>query len=51
MEYMQEEVRILKKALATGTERITFTAEQRRRLALKGKNLTPDERPGESPAT
>ncbi len=46
MEYMQEEVRILKEALtaATGKERINFTAEQRRRLALKGKDLTPDER-------
>ncbi len=46
MEYMREEILILKEALAakTGTERITFTAEQRRRLALKGKNLTPEER-------
>jgi putative transposase len=28
----------------TGTERIRFTNEQRRRLALKGKVLTPPER-------
>lgn len=31
-------------AVATGTSRIAFTAEQRRRLALKGKALTPEER-------
>ena len=45
-EYLLEEVRVLKEALAakTGTERITFTAEQRRRLALKGRALTPAER-------
>ena len=46
MEYMQQDIRILKEALATktGSQRITFTAEQRRRLALKGKELTPAER-------
>jgi hypothetical protein len=46
MEYMVEENRVLKEALAaaTGKERITFTAEQRRRLAVKGKALTPEER-------
>jgi len=46
MEYMQGEIRTLKEALAarTGSQRITFTAEQRRRLALKGMKLTPAER-------
>jgi hypothetical protein len=46
LEYAQEEVRALKEALAvvTRTERIRFTTEQRRRLALKGKALTPRER-------
>ena len=46
MEYMQEEIQVLNEALAakTGSQRITFTAEQRRRLALKGKKLTPKER-------
>jgi transposase len=46
IDYLQEEVRVLKEALATATgkKRIDFTAEQRRRLALKGKALTPEER-------
>jgi putative transposase len=46
MEYMQGEIRTLKEALAvkTGSQRITFTAEQRRCLALKGKKLTPAKR-------
>jgi transposase InsO family protein len=46
LEYAKEEVLALKEALAavTGTERIRFTTEQRRRLALKGKALTPRER-------
>jgi putative transposase len=46
VDYLQEEVRVLKEALAavTGTTRIAFTREQRRRLALKGKALTPEER-------
>jgi putative transposase len=46
VEYLQEEVRVLREALATATgkTRIAFTPEQRRRLALKGKALTPDER-------
>ena len=46
MEYMQEEIQVLIEALAakTGSQRITFTAEQRRRLAMKGKRLTPKER-------
>jgi putative transposase len=46
MEYMQEEIQILKEILAnkTGTTRITFTADQRCRLAIKGKELLPKER-------
>ena len=46
LEYAREEVRTLKETLAapTGTKRIRFTNEQRRRLALKGKDLTPRER-------
>jgi putative transposase len=46
VEYLQEEVRVLKEALAaaTGKTRIAFTPEQRRRLAVKGKALTPKER-------
>ncbi len=46
IEYLQEEVRVLQEALAsaTGKTKIAFTPDQRRRLALKGKALTPDER-------
>jgi putative transposase len=46
IDYLQEEVRVLKEALATttGKTRIAFTDEQRRRLAIKGKELTPEER-------
>jgi len=46
--YVQEEVRVLREALlaATGKKRIAFTVEQRQRLALKGRVLTPDERRG-----
>jgi putative transposase len=46
MDYLQEEVRALKEALAaaTGKTRIELNAEQRRRLALKGKELTAEER-------
>ncbi|HXN31193.1 MAG TPA: integrase core domain-containing protein [Polyangiaceae bacterium] len=46
VDYLHEEVRVLKEALAaaTGKIRIDFTAEQRRRLALKGKQLTAEER-------
>ena len=46
MDYLQEEVRVLKEALAaaTGKTRIELNAEQRRRLALKGKELTAEER-------
>src|SRR5450432_2538572 len=48
LDYVQEEVRVLREALvnATGKKRIAFTAEQRQRLAIKGKALTPDERQG-----
>ena len=43
---LQEEVRVLKKslALATGKRRIDLCADQRRRMAIKGKKLTPEER-------
>jgi len=46
VDYLQEEVRVLNEALAaaTGKTRIDLSAEQRRRLALKGKELTADER-------
>jgi transposase len=46
LDYLQEEVRVLKEALAaaTGKTRIDFSAGQRRRLALKGKELTAEER-------
>ena len=46
VEYLQEEVRVLKETLAclTGKKRLDFTVDQRRRLALKGKALTPEER-------
>ena len=46
LEYALEEVRVLKEQLeaATGKSRIAFTADQRRRLAIKGKDLSPEER-------
>jgi putative transposase len=46
VDYLREEVRVLKEALAaaTGKTRIDFSAEQRRRLARKGKELTAEER-------
>ena len=46
LDYVEEERRILKKQLAelTGGRRLSFTAQQRRRLAEAGKLLTPDER-------
>ena len=46
LDYVQEEVRVLKEVrLATaGSARISFTAGQRRRLALAGKELSPQER-------
>jgi len=46
MAYMREEQRIVMELLqdVTGKKRLTFTPEQRRRLALKGKELTAEER-------
>jgi len=46
LDYLQEENRVLKDAFraATGKTRIDLTDEQRRRLATKGKALTPAER-------
>jgi len=46
MDYMREEQRILMELLhqATDKKRIAFTADQRRRLAIKGKELTAKER-------
>jgi hypothetical protein len=46
LDYVQEEVRVLREAVeaAPGSERIAFTADQRRRLTVAGKELTPDER-------
>jgi transposase len=46
VEYLREENRVLKEALqtATGKSRISVTDDQRRRLATKGKALTPAER-------
>jgi hypothetical protein len=48
LDYVQEEVRVLRAALlnATGKTRIAFTTQQRQRLAIKGKGLTPHERQG-----
>src|SRR5690606_20010481 len=44
--YLMEEIRVLREVYTktTGRKRIPFTDEQRRRLAIKGKALTPDER-------
>jgi putative transposase len=46
LDYTQEEVRVLKDVLkaATGSDRIVFTADQRRRLAVVGRALSPEER-------
>jgi transposase len=46
LDYTQEEVRVLKEIVAalTGNGRISFTADQRRRLAVAGKALSPEER-------
>src|SRR5687768_4827951 len=46
MDYMREEQRILMELLheATGKKRFAFTADHRRRLAIKGKELTARER-------
>ena len=46
LDYVEEERRILKEQLQalTGGKRLSFTAQQRRRLAEAGKLLSPDER-------
>jgi putative transposase len=46
LDYVEEETRILKEQLQalTGGKRLSFTAQQRRRLAEAGKLLSPDER-------
>jgi len=46
LDYTQEEVRVLKEIVAalTCNGRISFTADQRRRLAIAGKALSPEER-------
>ena len=46
LDYAQEEIPVLKEMLrgVTGGRRLSFTADQRRRLALAGKDLSPDER-------
>ena len=46
VDYLLEEIRVLREVYAetTGRKRIPFTDEQRRRLAVKGKALTPEER-------
>jgi transposase len=46
LDYTQAEVQVLKEILAaiTGSRRISFTADQRRRLAVAGKVLSPEER-------
>jgi hypothetical protein len=48
IEYLLEEVRVLREVYAetTGRKRIPFTDEQRRRPAIKGRALTPEEREG-----
>ena len=46
LDYLLEEVRVLREAFTetTGRKRIPFTDEQRKRLAVAGKALTPEER-------
>ena len=46
LDYTQEEVRVLKEIVAapTGNGRLSFTADQRRRLAAAGKALSPEAR-------
>ena len=46
LDYTQKEVRVLKEIVAvlTGNARLSFTADQRRRLAVAGKALSPEER-------
>ena len=52
VKYLQEEARGLKEMVAaeTGRARMVFTPDQRRRLALKGKTLTPADRKSRSRA-
>ena len=46
LDYTQEEVWVLKEILAaiTGSGRMPFTADRRRRLAVVGRALSPEER-------
>jgi len=46
LDYLEEERRILREQLdaVNGGKKLSFTADQRRRLAVAGKLLTPDER-------
>jgi len=46
LDYVEEERRVLRERLeaATGGKKLSFTANQRRRLAEAGKLLSPDER-------
>jgi transposase InsO family protein len=47
LDYLEEERRILRErldAVTGGSKKLSFTADQRRRLAVAGKLLTPDER-------
>ena len=46
LDYVEEERRVLREQLdaATDCKKLSFTADQRRRLATAGKLLTPDER-------
>ena len=45
VEYLQEEIRVLKELLAaeTGSARMAFNPDQRRRLAVKGRALAPED--------
>jgi hypothetical protein len=46
LDYVEEERRILQEQLdtATGGKKLSFTADQRHRLATAGKQLSPDQR-------
>ena len=45
LDYAQVEVGVLKEVLSSlGHRRILFTTDHRRRLAMAGKELSPDER-------
>ena len=45
LDYAQQEVRVLKQVVQTltGSQRVPLNDEQRRRLAIAGKDLTPEE--------